>query len=76
VKKGKVDPVPIGSYTYDKIMDSGAPAPVEAQVYVIRVQKLVDEYPEVSERKRKWMRPSRAAELVAEPGLKAILRDL
>lgn len=76
VKKGDVDPTPIGSFTYDKIMDSGAPAPVEAQVYVVRVQKIVDSYPEVDERKRKWMKPQKAAELVAEPGLKAILLNL
>ena len=76
VKKGDVDPVPIGSYVYDKILDSGTPAPVEAQVYVIHVKKLDDDYPEVKERKRKWMRPDRAADLVAEPGLKAILRNL
>ena len=76
VKKGGVDPTPIGSFTYDKVMDSGAPAPVEAQVYVVRVEKIVDAYPEVDERKRKWMKPHKAAQLVAEPGLKAILLDL
>lgn len=76
VKKAEVDPIPCGSFTYDKLSDSGVPAPVEAQVYVVHVQKLVDDYPEADQRRRKWMRPDRAAELVAEPGLKALLRSL
>ncbi|MEZ5675170.1 8-oxo-dGTP pyrophosphatase MutT, NUDIX family [Thalassovita litoralis] len=76
VKKAKADPIPFGSYTYDKILDSGAPAPVEVQVYLVQVEKLMDSYPEVKERRRKWMSPERAAELVAEPKLKDILRRL
>jgi 8-oxo-dGTP pyrophosphatase MutT (NUDIX family) len=76
VKKAKADPIPIGTYTYDKILDSGAPAPVEVQVYLAQVEKLMDNYPEVDERRRKWMSPKRAAELVAEPGLRDILRRL
>lgn len=76
VKKGRVDPISVGTYTYDKVMDSGAPAPVEAQVYLVEVDKLVDDYPEAHQRRRKWMKPDRAAELVDEPGLKALLLDL
>ncbi|WP_420569430.1 NUDIX hydrolase [Thalassovita sp.] len=76
VKKAKVNPKPIGSYDYDKITDDGGAIPVEAQVYVVTVEKLSDDYPEVDERKRKWMRPRRAAKLVDEPKLKNILRNL
>lgn len=76
VKKADIDPKPIGSFTYDKVMDNGVPVPVEAQVYLARVEKLVDDYPEADQRRRKWMTPKRAAEQVAEPGLRALLLAL
>ncbi len=73
---GRVNARSVGSYTYDKVLDSGAPAPVEAQVYMVEVEKLVEDFPEVHQRRRKWMKPKRAAELVDEPGLKALLLSL
>ncbi len=76
VKVGRVNARSVGSYTYDKVLDSGAPAPVEAQVYMVEVEKLVEDFPEVHQRRRKWMKPKRAAELVDEPGLKALLLSL
>jgi 8-oxo-dGTP pyrophosphatase MutT (NUDIX family) len=76
VKKADVDPVPIGTYTYDKITEGGVPNPVEAQVYMVHVKMMVDDYPEADQRRRKWMKPKRAAELVAEPGLRTILEAL
>ena len=76
VKKAKVNPDPIGSYDYDKDTDDGGVIPIEAHVYVLTVEKLVDDFPEADERKRKWMRPRRAAKLVAEPDLQKILREL
>lgn len=76
VKKADVDPVSIGTYTYDKITEGGVPNPVEAQVYVVHVKTMVDDYPEADQRRRKWMKPKSAAELVAEPGLRAILEGL
>lgn len=76
VKKAEADPSPIGSYFYDKVMDSGVPVPVDVHVYLLHVEKLVDDYPETAERKRKWMRPRQAAKLVAEPELRVLLNSL
>lgn len=76
VKKAQVKPDPIGSFEYDKITDDGGVIPIEAQIYQFKVEKLVDDFPEADERKRKWMRPGRAAKLVAEPKLQKILRKL
>ena len=76
VRKADVDPMPIGSYTYDKIMGGGVPIPVEVHVYLVQVDKVMDDYPEARQRKRKWMAPGRAADQVAEPGLKGILRHM
>lgn len=74
VKPRKINKKSVGKFHYDKILDNGASAPVEANVYSIEVDKLADTYPEVEERTRNWMAPQKAAELVDEPGLKAILR--
>ncbi|MEM5475331.1 NUDIX hydrolase [Pacificibacter sp. AS14] len=74
VKPLKIHKKSVGQFHYDKILNNGASAPVEANVYSIEVKKLADNYPEVDERTRGWMAPKVAAELVEEPGLKAILR--
>ena len=67
---------PIGSYTYDKIGDSGLAVPVETFVYPVAVKDLADDFPEADERTRKWMRPEDAANLVQEPELQSLLRTL
>jgi len=73
---GKVDQVAIGSYHYDKLQDQGFAVPVDVHVFAVDVQSLADEFPEAAERKRKWYDPARAAELVAEAGLKKLLNTL
>ncbi|WP_319825663.1 NUDIX hydrolase [Thalassovita sp.] len=76
VKKAAPRKEPFGTYMYGKVMEGGVPVPVEVQVFLMRVDKLSRAYPEMSERKRKWLRPDRAAELVDEPGLQALLHQL
>jgi 8-oxo-dGTP pyrophosphatase MutT (NUDIX family) len=75
VKPLKIHKKSVGQFHYDKILNNGASAPVEANVYSIEVDKLADSYPEVAERKRGWMAPKEAAKLVDEPELKAILHN-
>ncbi|MGJ8546638.1 MAG: NUDIX hydrolase [Sulfitobacter sp.] len=67
---------PVGIYTYDKGLVDDMTVPVVAQVYLAEVRDLSEDYPEASERKRKWFSPAEAATLVDEPELKAILLDL
>jgi len=67
---------PVGCYDYAKRLDAGYEAPVEAQVYKVRVNELSDIYPEARQRQRKWVSPAEAAELVNEPGLKEILLEM
>ena len=76
VKDAKVKPAALGTYDYDKRLDGGAEVPVEVQVYETEVEKLVDEFPEAQERTRKWVSPTEAAELVEEPGLQKLLREI
>jgi len=73
VKPAVVKPDSIGTYDYDKRLKNGDIVPCATQVFAIEVSKLEDEFPEVDERTRKWVDSDEAAELVDEPGLKAIL---
>lgn len=66
----------VGSYAYDKHLDDGYDAPVEVEVFKVRVKQLADIYPEHDERTRRWVSPADAAEMVQEPGLKSILLEM
>jgi 8-oxo-dGTP pyrophosphatase MutT (NUDIX family) len=76
VKHADMTSEPIGFYDYDKGMRGGETVPVEASVYLAEVTDLSADYPEAGQRTRKWFAPTEAADLVAEPELKAILRAL
>lgn len=70
---------PIGRFTYVKQPDdaeAGFPVTLETDVYLVRVADLARRYPEVGQRKRRWVRPQKAAEMVRQPKLQAILRTM
>lgn len=66
----------IGQYAYEKRLDDGYVTPVEVQVYQMKVTETADIFPEARERTRRWVSPSKAAELVDEPSLQAIFRQM
>ena len=76
VRAGTVGSEPLGSFAYRKILDSGLRQACAVDVYAVEVQGLSSRYPEADARKRRWMRPEKAAMLVHEKGLRAILRTL
>lgn len=76
VSKGDVTGNPIGAFSYDKELKTGLPVPVQTFVYTIRDVELSDKYPEAHQRRRKWVSPRDAANMVREPELKNILRQL
>ena len=76
VREAKIQPVPIGTYGYSKVLDNGASAPIETQVYLARVCDMSDTYPEAPERQRRWVSAEDAANMVDEPGLQDILRAI
>ncbi|MCK0119135.1 NUDIX hydrolase [Loktanella sp. F6476L] len=76
VRKGTTDADAIGTYTYDKRQSTGWSIPVETMVYPVAVETIEDEFPEVSQRKRQWVSPDDAADLVQEPELQNILRSI
>ena len=44
--------------------------------FVMRVERLLEEWPEATQRERRWFSPAEAAGLVQEEGLGALLRRL
>lgn len=74
--EGRIGHRELGRYTYGKEQDSGFVVPVEVCVFPLNVDKLAKSFPESDQRRREWFAPARAAQLVAEPGLSAILRGL
>lgn len=66
---------PLGTFLYDKVKASGLPVGVETLVYAVQVDTLEDDFPEVSQRTRRWVAPTEAAGMVKESGLQRILLD-
>lgn len=67
----------IGRYAYDKLNErTGISVLVEARVFLVEVAGMAEDYPEAGQRARRWVSPSKAAEMVDEKGLKKILRNL
>lgn len=73
--KGEVDQRPLGLFSYVKETENDLDLPCVAMVYGVRVKSLSKAYPEMKERKRKWMSRKKAAAAVDSPELSRILRD-
>lgn len=73
---GQVSNQPLGFYAYDKVVKLGQTLPCAVAVYPLRVDRLAANFPERSERRRKWFAAAKAARKVAEPELRAILLTL
>lgn len=76
VRQGKISKEPVGSYGYDKALKTGLPVPVETLVFKVEVERIESDYPEASERRREWVSPANAAEMVDEAELRDIFRKL
>lgn len=64
----------LGMYYYDKGMGDDPPLPCIVTVFPMKVHRLLKNFPERAERRRKWFSPAKAAERVNEPELAKILR--
>lgn len=72
---GKPGKKPIGRYDYNKLVAAGA-VPCRVTVFPLAVDALRNEWPEMAERRREWHPADVAMDLVDEPELKSILRDV
>ena len=73
--RGRANPTSIGSYTYDKRRHDEVRT-LKVMVYLLVVTEEAARWPEYEQRQRAWFSPTAAAELVAEPELKALLSGL
>ena len=65
----------VGSYAARKVSAGGLPVPVETLVFAVEVAGLTARFPEAGQRQRRWFDPAEAAERVAEPELKRLIRE-
>lgn len=71
--EGKPSHLVLGFYSYRK-RNNGDDLPIVVAVFPIRVQKVLQDWPEKGERKRKWVSQKKAAALLREPELKRIVK--
>jgi len=65
----------IGIYSYMKEDRVGSALPCVVALFPLRVQSLSGAYPEVRQRRRKWMGRKKAALKVTDPELSRLLRQ-
>lgn len=70
---GKVYPSCLGIFSYDKDLGEGEELPCVVALFPIKVKKVLSNWPEKNERRRKWMTLKKAAKRVDDPELGAIL---
>lgn len=74
--EGKISDNCAGLYSYTKVLgpDRSSGVPCVVAVYPIQVRKLLGDFPERDERRRKWFSTKKAAMKVDEPELRELLR--
>lgn len=71
--RGRVADKPIGSFDYEK-PDRNKQRDFTIDVYEILMTEQASHWPEKDMRRRLWIAPQKAAALVDEPGLRALLK--
>ncbi|MCC5986580.1 MAG: NUDIX hydrolase [Pararhodobacter sp.] len=73
---GHVDEVPVGYYLYEKKRQGDFGLSCRVELFRVHVADLAREWPERKLRRRRWVPLEKAARLVAEPGLAALLMQM
>jgi len=74
--RGAIDPVPLGSFTYPKRLNSGRIKPASVLVFGLRFERQAKTWPEQGERRVEWMTIAEAITAVRDPGVANLLRRL
>jgi 8-oxo-dGTP pyrophosphatase MutT (NUDIX family) len=64
----------VGSYHYAKQLPSHESVLCEVQVFLLLVERQLDDWPEKSQRETRWVESQEAYELVGEGGLAELIR--
>ena len=73
--EGAVCPVPLGTFRYRKRKGSGASLMADVEVFPLAVNRELDDWPEKTERERRWFSLADAAAVVDEPDLADLIRS-
>jgi len=73
---GEVQAKPIGTYHYVKILPRGKSCQCKVFVFPLFVERLKKNWKERDERSRRWFSAKKAAKLVSEPELSALLLEI
>lgn len=65
---------PVGAYFYVKRMKNGRERPVSVEVFPLRVDRELEEWPEKGQREKRWFAAKEAANLVHESQLQTLIR--
>jgi 8-oxo-dGTP pyrophosphatase MutT (NUDIX family) len=68
--------IPLGFYTYFKVLASGESQPATVEVYLLRVKQRLKNWPEKDEHKLSWVSIKKSARQVQEPGMISLLLRL
>ena len=71
--RGAIAAEPIGSFRYRKRRRLLPAVNAEVRLFPMRVEQMLDEWPEAHQRRRQWFTRKEAAEAVAEGGLKRLI---
>lgn len=70
--QGEVATTSLGIFSYQKLYPSKPAIICDVEVFPLRVGKLISDFPEQSQRRRKWFSTKKAAKSVNEGGLQAL----
>ena len=73
---GCIAEAPVGTYAYNKRLESGRRLLCTVDVYALAVEGQFDDWPERSERDCLWLSPHEAAARIGDEGLRPILQRL
>ena len=71
---GSITPDPVGTYRHKKQLGAGMNIKLHVLVHPLCVDRELDDYPELGQRKRKWFEAGEAARRVESPELGEIIR--
>jgi 8-oxo-dGTP pyrophosphatase MutT (NUDIX family) len=73
--KGTIDPRPIGTFRHVKQLNIAGDIEVDIVVHPLWVDRQLEKWPELGQRKRKWFKPKEAAKRVDSPELSEMIRQ-